>query len=63
VDLKQLGWEVADWINLADDRAYLWALVNMVMFSYHKILGISLVTEQLIASQEGLWPMELLSSP
>jgi hypothetical protein len=31
VDLKKIGWEGVDWIHLAQDRNWWWALVNMVM--------------------------------
>jgi hypothetical protein len=30
-DLKEIGWELADWIELAQDRDKWLALVNMVM--------------------------------
>jgi hypothetical protein len=30
-DLRGIGWEFVDWINLAQDREDCWALVNRVM--------------------------------
>jgi len=30
VDLKEIGWEGMDWINLAVDRGMRWASVNSV---------------------------------
>jgi len=29
--LREIGWEVADWMHLAQDRDQLWAVVNTVM--------------------------------
>jgi hypothetical protein len=31
MDLKEIGWESVEWIHLAQDRDWWWALVNMVM--------------------------------
>jgi predicted small integral membrane protein len=31
MDLRQIGWCVVDWINLAQDRNQWWALVNTVI--------------------------------
>jgi len=31
MDLREIGWEVVDWMHLAQDRDQWWALVNMVM--------------------------------
>jgi len=31
MDLRKIGWEVVDWIRLAQDRDRSWALVNTVM--------------------------------
>jgi hypothetical protein len=31
MDLQEMGWEARDWIDLAQDRDSLWALVNTVM--------------------------------
>ena len=60
MDLEEVGWEGMDWIHLAwaSDR---WrALAKVVLtFVFHKMLGISGLEEELSASQEGLWSMEL----
>jgi hypothetical protein len=40
-----------NWIHLAEDKNKSWVLVNMVMIP--KILGISRLTEQLLASHGG----------
>jgi hypothetical protein len=31
MDLKEIGWDGMDWIDLAQDRDQWWALVNTVM--------------------------------
>jgi hypothetical protein len=31
MDLKETGWENAEWIHLTQDRVQRWALLNMVM--------------------------------
>jgi hypothetical protein len=31
MDLKEIGWEVVDWMHLAQDRGQCRALVNMIM--------------------------------
>jgi hypothetical protein len=31
MDLKEIGWEASDWIDLAQDMDWYWAVVNMVM--------------------------------
>jgi hypothetical protein len=50
-----------DWIDLAEDRDRLWALVNGVMkLGFHKMRGISGVAEDVSSSQERLCPMELV---
>jgi len=50
-----------DWNNLAQDRDRWWAMVNMVRaFSFRKICGISWLSEQLLASQEGLCFLQLV---
>jgi hypothetical protein len=46
-------------IDLAQDRDWWQALVNVVMnFRFHKMQGISLVAGNQLASQEGLCAME-----
>jgi hypothetical protein len=31
IDLREIGWEVVDWMHLVQDRDHWQALVNMVM--------------------------------
>jgi hypothetical protein len=31
MDLRKLGWEGVDWMNVAQDRDQWWAVVNTVM--------------------------------
>jgi len=31
MDLREIGWEVVNWIHLGQDRGQWWAAVNMVM--------------------------------
>jgi hypothetical protein len=51
-----------DWIDLAQDRDKCLAVVNTVRtFGFHKMRGISWVAWDVLASQEGLCSMELLS--
>jgi hypothetical protein len=41
MDLREIGWEVVDWIHLAQDRDQWWAVVNKVrIFGFHKRRGI-----------------------
>jgi hypothetical protein len=40
MDLREIGWGVMDWIDLAQDRDQWKALVNTVMnLRFHKMLG------------------------
>jgi hypothetical protein len=40
MDLREIGWDCMDWIDLAQDRDQCRALVNTVMnLRFHKILG------------------------
>jgi hypothetical protein len=32
MNVREIGWEGVDWINLAQDRDQWWALVNTVMY-------------------------------
>jgi hypothetical protein len=44
-----------DWVHVSQDTGQCRALVNRVMnFRVRQILGISVVAERLLASQEGL---------
>jgi hypothetical protein len=31
MDLREIGWEGVDWMHVAQDRDWWWALVNTVM--------------------------------
>jgi len=31
MDLREIGWEYADWMHLAQDRGQWWVVVNTVM--------------------------------
>jgi hypothetical protein len=58
MDLREVGWDGRDWIDLAQDRDRWRAYVNAVMnLRVHKMLGSSRVAAQLAASQEGLSSM------
>jgi hypothetical protein len=42
IDLRQIGWDDIDWIDLAQDRDQWRALVKAVMnFGFHELLGSS----------------------
>jgi hypothetical protein len=42
MDLREIGWDGVDWIDVAWDRDKWRALVNMAInLQFHKILGIS----------------------
>jgi hypothetical protein len=61
LDLKDIGWEGVDLINLAQEGNKAWAVMNTVMnirFPYN--WGISWLTEELLACQEGLWSVQLV---
>jgi hypothetical protein len=52
-----------EWIHLAQGRDKWWSVVNKVTnLRVAIILGISLIAEWLLASQEGLCSMELIIS-
>jgi hypothetical protein len=55
MDLREIGWDGVDWIDLARDRDQWRALVNMVMnLRVPQNAGKFLSSCQLAASQEGL---------
>ena len=60
MDFTEVRWEDMDWIAVAQDRDGWQELVNAVM-SLHvpQNEGISLLDEDLLASQEGLCTMQL----
>jgi hypothetical protein len=62
-DLGIDGRIIFKWIDQAQDGDKQWALVNVVIktFRFHKMQGISGLAEDLLASQEGLCFMELVS--
>jgi hypothetical protein len=38
MNFREIGWEVVDWMHVAQDRVQRWALVNMVMnLGFHKL--------------------------
>jgi hypothetical protein len=39
IDLREIGWDGVDWIDMAQDRDQWRALVNTVHFGFHKMLG------------------------
>jgi hypothetical protein len=58
MDLREVGWDGRDWIDLAQDRDRWRTYVNAVMnLLFHKMLGSSRVAAQLAAFQEGLSSM------
>jgi hypothetical protein len=59
MDLQQVGWGGMDWIDMAQDRDRWWAVVSAVMNLQTR--GISWQAEDLLASQEELCSMELVS--
>jgi hypothetical protein len=62
MDLREIGWEVVDWIHLAQDRGYWWVLVNTVMNIWiHKSRITYWAVERPLASQERLCSMELVN--
>jgi hypothetical protein len=62
MDPWEIGWGGTDWINLAQDSDH-WGLlwIRQWTFGIHKMLGISGVGEQVVASQEGLSSMVSVS--
>jgi hypothetical protein len=39
MDLREIGWDVMDWIHLAQDRDWWQVVVNTVTFNFRKVLG------------------------
>jgi hypothetical protein len=31
IDIKEIGWEIVDWIHLSDNRGQRWADVSMII--------------------------------
>jgi hypothetical protein len=68
-NIKMYLWEVRwrgeggiDWIDLVHDRDMWRALVyTMMNFGFHKMRGISWVAQDILACQEGLCSVELVS--
>ena len=59
--VKESVKEGVDWIYLGQDRDNLWAVVIKVKnFDFHKINGIYLVAEELVAYQEGFCSVDLI---
>jgi len=53
--VKVIGWEIMDWVNMAEDRDKWQAVVNLVMyFQIPLVWGVFGLAEGLFASQEGL---------
>jgi hypothetical protein len=63
MDLREIWWEVVDWMQLDQDRDRWRTFVNVAMhLGFHKRREISWLAEWLLASQEGLCYMGLISS-
>jgi hypothetical protein len=59
MDLEEVEFGDMDYIELAEDRDRWRALLNAVMnLWFHKMLGISRLAENQLASQEGFCSME-----
>ena len=59
MDIQEAGWRGMNWIDLVQDREKWRALVNAVTnCGFCKMREISRLTENLLASQEGLCSME-----
>jgi hypothetical protein len=55
MDLREIGWDEVDWIDMAKDRYHWKAIVTTVLkLRFHKMLGSSCGATQLAAPQEGL---------
>jgi hypothetical protein len=41
MDLREIGWEVLDWIHISQKRDQLWAFMNTVIkLEFHKRQGV-----------------------
>jgi len=60
MDLREIEWDVLDWIHLAQDKNRWLARTHEWTLWFHKRRGISWLAEWLSASEEGLWLIELL---
>jgi hypothetical protein len=60
MDLVETEWVDVDWINLAQDREKRSALVNVITFGVHKMLGNYRVARQLVVSRIVLSFIELV---
>jgi hypothetical protein len=60
MDLQKVGWEGMEWIDPAQDRNRWRALVNAVKktFEFRKMLGISWLVGNQLASREGIRYLE-----
>ena len=59
MNIQEVGWGAMDWMELArieTDGGHVW--LRYWTFGFHKIWGISWLSENLLASQEGLCAME-----
>lgn len=62
VDCKETGWEGRNWINMVHDEYKWWAVVSKVMHACVTcVWEISQLAEKTVASQAGLFSMQLLS--
>ena len=62
MDLRELVWEAwtgSIWLRLGTDGGLLW--MRQWKFGFHKVQGISLLAEDLLASQEGIFFLSLVS--
>lgn len=64
VNLKEVEWESMDLIDMSQYRDKWWALVNKeINLRLHNMQGICWLAEDLLASWEGLYAMELVGWP
>jgi hypothetical protein len=57
MDLREIRWNIMDWIHVAEDKDRWRVIVYMVI---NLLMGSSRVAERLVASQKGLLSMELV---